>query len=36
MQERKRLLAASIYQKGSSQAALWTPEDIDSLFAPLS
>jgi superfamily II DNA or RNA helicase len=36
MQERKRLLAASIYQKSGSQTALWTPEDIDSLFAPLS
>ena len=36
MQERKRLLAASIHQKSGSQAALWTPEDIDSLFTPLS
>jgi superfamily II DNA or RNA helicase len=36
MQDRKRLLAASIHQKSGSQAALWTPEDIDSLFAPLS
>ncbi|MCK5643639.1 MAG: DEAD/DEAH box helicase, partial [Gammaproteobacteria bacterium] len=36
MQERKRLLAASIHKKSGSQAALWTPEDIDSLFTPLS
>lgn len=36
MQERKRALAASIHRKSGSQAALWTPEDIDSLFTPLN
>jgi SNF2 family DNA or RNA helicase len=36
MQERKRFLAASIHRKGGLQAALWAPEDIESLFTPLN
>ncbi|TLS69140.1 DNA/RNA helicase [Mariprofundus erugo] len=36
MQERKRELANIIQQQGGGQAPLWTPEDMESLFAPLS
>jgi len=35
LQERKRALAEGIHQKANETTALWTPEDMDSLFAPL-
>ncbi|MFQ5344757.1 MAG: DEAD/DEAH box helicase [Mariprofundus sp.] len=36
LQERKRELASAIHQQDSGKKALWTPEELDSLFAPLS
>ncbi|MDQ6974358.1 MAG: DEAD/DEAH box helicase, partial [Mariprofundaceae bacterium] len=35
LQERKRALAEGIHQKSGDTKALWTAEDMDSLFAPL-
>ena len=35
LQDRKRELAEGIYQKGSARKQLWTPDDMDALFAPL-
>ena len=36
LQERKRELANAIYQKDAGKKPLWTPEELDGLFAPLS
>jgi len=36
MQERKRALAAGIYEKSGAKKPLWTEDDMASLFAPLS
>ncbi|MDX8404911.1 MAG: DEAD/DEAH box helicase [Mariprofundus sp.] len=36
MQERKRELANSIHQQGAGKTPLWTPADLESLFAPLN
>ncbi|MDQ6993301.1 MAG: DEAD/DEAH box helicase [Mariprofundus sp.] len=36
MQDRKRDLANSIHQQGGSKIPLWTPDDLASLFTPLS
>jgi len=36
MQERKRELANSIHQQDVGRAPLWTPDDLESLFTPLS
>ncbi len=35
LQERKRELADAIHQQGTGQAALWSQEELESLFAPL-
>ncbi len=35
LQDRKRELAEGIYQKGAARKQLWTPDDMDALFAPL-
>jgi len=35
LQARKRELAEGMYQKGGSRKQLWTPDDMDALFAPL-
>ncbi|MDQ6991073.1 MAG: DEAD/DEAH box helicase [Mariprofundaceae bacterium] len=35
LQERKRALAEGIHQKAGDTKALWTADDMDSLFAPL-
>lgn len=35
LQSRKRELADGMYQKEASQKQLWTPDDMDALFAPL-
>ncbi|MBL1352464.1 MAG: DEAD/DEAH box helicase [Zetaproteobacteria bacterium] len=35
LQERKRALAEGIHQKAGASTALWTNEDMNSLFAPL-
>lgn len=35
LQGRKRELAEGMYQKGASRKQLWTPDDMDALFAPL-
>ena len=36
MQERKRALAEGIHQQEGDQLSLWSPDDIESLFTPLS
>jgi len=36
MQERKRALAEGIHQQEGEQLSLWSPDDIESLFTPLS
>jgi len=36
LQERKRALANAIHQKGAGKKALWSKEELDSLFTPLS
>lgn len=36
MQERKRALAEGIHRQEGDSSSLWTPDDIESLFAPLS
>jgi SNF2 family DNA or RNA helicase len=35
LQDRKRELAEGMYQKGAARKQLWTPDDMDALFAPL-
>jgi len=35
LQDRKRELAEGMYQKTGSRKQLWTPDDMDALFAPL-
>ncbi len=35
LQDRKRELAEGMYQKGGARKQLWTPDDMDALFAPL-
>jgi len=35
LQDRKRELAEGMYQKAGSRKQLWTPDDMDALFAPL-
>ncbi|MFQ5356172.1 MAG: DEAD/DEAH box helicase, partial [Mariprofundaceae bacterium] len=36
LQERKRELADAIHQKGAAKRPLWSSEELDALFAPLS
>jgi len=35
LQDRKRELAEGMYQKAGARKQLWTPDDMDALFAPL-
>ena len=36
LQERKRVLANAIHQKGAGKKALWSKEELDNLFTPLA